>query len=263
MTNILQEIAEVTRKRIDVAKEHMSEASLVSRFEASQRKLHDMTSIFVADSWNVIAEYKRASPSQGDIAPTLKHLTVAKQYIDSGAKALSVLTEPHYFRGDLNFLAEIREAYPKQPLLMKDFFVDSYQIAQALAYGADCILIIAAMLDQDQAVSLYRSARSFGLSVILEIHGAAELSYVEIMPDAIVGINNRNLKNMTIDLKISEDLIPLIPKERKIISESGIESFADLVRLKTAGAKGFLVGTSLMRSGEPGLALSRLLKQGL
>lgn len=208
----------------------------------------------------VIAEIKRASPTQGEIAPGQHPVKVAGQYLANGAHALSVLTEPEFFRGDINFLRKIRERHPEAFLLMKDFIVDPLQLEQAMWAGADCILLIVALLPPDGLADLYRAACGMGLSVLVEVHDEAELNLALELAPQMIGINNRNLKDMSISLEVTASLAAQVPPETVIIGESGIKTNQDMRYLARLGCAGFLVGTHLMAQPDPGLALARLLQ---
>ncbi len=257
---ILSEIGQKTKQRIRQLKAaEPQDLLLSSRLPTINPK--DFTARFKTGSRpRIIAEVKLASPSQGkisDIAP----IDAAQQYLNNGATALSVLTEPQYFNGDIRYLREIRQKFPDAYLLMKDFFVDEYQLDQALWAGADAILIIMALSGVEGAKHLLKAAEARNLTPLVEVHNAEELEAALSIDASLIGINNRNLKDMTISLQTSLDLINGIPKDKVCISESGIETASDLKRLSSAGFSGFLIGTSLMRSGTPGYGLKKLLER--
>ena len=209
----------------------------------------------------VIAEVKMASPSKGKIAPSLNPLRVAKEYLAAGAAALSVLTEPYYFKGSIDYLRQIRLAHPHAFLLMKDFFVDSYQLWQARAAGADAILVIVALLGEEASGKMIEEAKSMGLTPLVEVHDETEFAIAKRLGASLIGVNNRNLKDLTISLETTERLLAKKDDLKTYVGESGIESGQDLLRLKKAGCHGFLIGSSLMASGHPGAALRRLLEE--
>ena len=206
----------------------------------------------------IIAEVKLASPSIGTIS-NLNPVEVAADYLTSGASALSVLTEPEYFQGDIKYLSAIRKKFPESYLLMKDFFVDTYQLYQAKAIGADAILIIMALLGQERALEMLTQAKSLGLTPLVEVHNREELEMALAIDAPVIGINNRNLKDLSISISTSLELIKGITGDRLLISESGISSSKEINTLTSAGFHGFLVGTSLMATGTPGKALDALL----
>jgi indole-3-glycerol phosphate synthase len=194
----------------------------------------------------IIAEVKKGSPSKGLIRPDFDPVDIARRYQAGGAACLSVLTDREFFMGDLAYLREISAAVTL-PLLRKDFIIDSYQLVEARVSGADAALLIAAALDQKRLEQLAEKAAELGLDVLLEVHDAEELKRALQLPVRLIGINNRNLKTFHTDLAITERLLPLIPADRLVVSESGLGSRADILRLQQAGARAFLIGESLMR----------------
>ena len=257
MPTVLQKIAQATRLRVEQEKKNWSSIGEGS----AKRTPLDFAPIFQGRRLKVIAEVKLASPSAGsfgDIDP----LVVAKDYLANGAAALSVLTEPDYFQGSIGYLASIRP-YADIPLLMKDFFLDEFQLDQALAAGADCILLIVSMLDRQTLEKLYRGARERGLSVLVEVHDEEELQVALEMGARIVGVNNRNLHTFEVSLDVARKLGPLARESAQdvtLICESGIHDHEEMVELSELGFNGFLVGTSLVKSGEPGKKLKELLQ---
>ena len=197
----------------------------------------------------IIAEIKRASPSKGDILPGLDPATVAREYAAAGAAALSVLTDRH-FKGTLEDLRAVRGAVDL-PLLRKDFIFDSYQVFEARAAGADCILLIAAMLAEADLTALARCARELSMAALFEVHNREEFKLAERIGAALVGINNRDLHTFETSLATSEELLAGYAGDALIVAESGIDSPGDIRRLARAGAHGFLIGESLLRGGRP------------
>jgi len=206
----------------------------------------------------LIAEIKRASPSVGVIADDFDPGAIAARYDAAGADAISVLTEAEYFLGDLAYL-DVARARARQPILRKDFVSDRYQVAQAAAYGADAILLIVAGLDDAQLHDLGAEAARYDLGVLVEVHDERELERANVLGAAVVGINNRDLRTFRTDLGVTERLLPRTRPGTIAISESGIRDGADVARLTGLGARGFLVGESLMRAADPA-ALVRDLK---
>ena len=204
----------------------------------------------------VIAEIKRASPSKGDILPGLDPAAVARDYAASGAAAISVLTDRH-FKGSLEDLRTVRTA-ANLPLLRKDFIFDPYQIHQARATGADCILLIAAMLKEADLAALHAVARELGLQALVEVHNEDELRTAARAGAEIVGINNRDLHTFVTDIAVTERLLRDYRGPALIVSESGIDTPEDIRRLDRAGARAFLVGESLLRGGDPRRKLEAL-----
>jgi len=206
----------------------------------------------------IIAEVKRASPSKGDILPGLDSAAVALDYADAGAAAISVLTDRH-FKGSLADLRAVRAAVDV-PLLRKDFIFDPYQIYEARAAGADCILLIAAMLAEADLRSLAALAHELRMAALVEVHNLAELAIAQRCGAELIGINNRDLHTFKTDIAVTQELLRDYSGRALIVSESGIETPADIRRLHAAGARAFLIGESLLRNGNPRAALSTLMR---
>jgi indole-3-glycerol phosphate synthase len=208
----------------------------------------------------IIAEVKRASPSKGDILPGLDPAAVARDYAAAGAAAISVLTDRH-FKGSLDDLRAVREAVDL-PLLRKDFIFDPYQLYEARAAGADCILLIAAMLKEGELRSLAALARELKMAALIEVHDADEFALAKKVDAELIGINNRDLHTFKTDIATTEALMSGYDGDALIVSESGIETHADIARLSAAGARGFLIGESLLRGDAPREALAALTAAG-
>lgn len=194
----------------------------------------------------IIAEVKKASPSKGVIKEDFDPLFIASEYSKNGANAISVLTEPHYFQGNLDYLTQIRRYVPT-PLLRKDFILDRYQIMEALVYGADFILLIAKSLSTKELKELYLYARHLGLEVLVEIHDKEDLTKAIKSGADIIGINHRNLETFEMDMTLCEKLIPLIPKNKIVVAESGVSDVEIIKNLHEVGADAFLIGEHFMR----------------
>jgi len=199
--------------------------------------------------YRIIAEVKKASPSKGVIREDFDPVLIAQAYERGGADALSILTEPHYFQGDKEYLGMIRR-YVNLPLLRKDFIVDKYQLVEALVYGADFVLLIAAALSRKELKDLYNYALHLGLEVLVEVHDKSDLVKAMFAGADIIGINHRNLETFEMDMSLSEKLIPLIPNNKIIVAESGIDSHETVVELSKIGADAFLVGEHFMRQDD-------------
>jgi len=202
-------------------------------------------------SSGVIAEFKRRSPSKGEICAAADPVWITRGYADAGAAGLSVLTDHPFFGGSVDDLLNVREAHPNIPILRKEFIIDPHQVAEARACGADVILLIAACLSREEVHSLTAEAKSLGLEVLLEIHGPEDMEKISPQVD-LVGVNNRNLKTFAVDVAVSLELAPQIPGHFVKISESGISSPASVLLLREAGYRGFLIGESFMKTGDPG-----------
>lgn len=207
----------------------------------------------------IIAEIKKASPSAGTIAQDFDPAAIARSYQDAGAAALSVLTDKQYFHGSLDDLVAARTA-TALPVLRKDFTLERYQLLQASTHGADCVLLIVAVLEDAELRELLAAALELRLDALVEVHDGAELDRALAAGADLIGVNNRNLKTLEVSLQTSLELAPRFPEGVARISESGIRTPEDLARLTAAGYHGFLVGESLMRQADPGQALARLLQ---
>ncbi|MEW6113198.1 MAG: indole-3-glycerol phosphate synthase TrpC [Thermodesulfobacteriota bacterium] len=205
----------------------------------------------------VIAEIKRSSPSHGALADVADVRLLAQVYQEAGASAISVLTDGPFFGGSLDDLRQVRDAV-SLPILRKDFILDPIQICEARAAGADAVLLIAAALPSKQLSSLFETTVSLGMTPVVEVHHETELARVLELNPLIIGINNRNLSTLHVDLETFVWLRPLIPQGTLVLAESGISGPEDIAMLREAGADAFLIGTTLMRSQDPGAALRRL-----
>jgi indole-3-glycerol phosphate synthase len=208
----------------------------------------------------IIAEIKCASPSKGVLRPDFDPVEISKSYAKGGASAISVLTDSRFFKGNLNHLRDVRSSV-EIPLLRKDFIIDPYQVYESRFYGADAILLIVAALDSTILRKLLELAHSLDMDAIVEIHDESELDKAIEAGSKIIGRNNRDLKTFDVSLDTSLRLCKLIPKEKIVVSESGISSSDDIMRLKSAGINVFLIGETFMRAPEPGEELRKLLSE--
>jgi indole-3-glycerol phosphate synthase len=260
--DILQEIVAHKQREVRAAKAVASIAELTARIrdlEDTPRGFERHLREAVASNWTaIIAEVKKGSPSKGLIRADFDPLEIAGIYQNNGATCLSVLTDEKFFLGHLRYLALIREAV-SLPLLRKDFICDPYQIYEARAAGADAILLIAAILDLNQLRDFHAAAREIHLDVLLEVHDEAEMEKGLQTDCTLIGVNNRNLRTFETDLGTTARLARMLPANRLLVAESGINSRADIVRLQSDGAGVFLVGESLMREDNIGVKLQELL----
>jgi len=207
----------------------------------------------------IIAEVKKASPSRGVIRADFDAVAIARAYASGGARALSVLTDAPFFQGSLAYLEAIRRVVDL-PLLRKDFVLDPYQVHEARAFGADAVLLICAILDDDSLRELFRLASRLDLDALVEVHSREELERAADCGATLVGINNRDLRTFVTRLEVAETLAPLAPRQMTVVAESGLKTAADLERLEAAGVRAFLIGETLMAAPNPAAALGALLR---
>ncbi|WP_457351273.1 indole-3-glycerol phosphate synthase TrpC [Roseateles sp. P5_D6] len=260
-SDILNRIVEVKREEIAAAKLKRSLAS--QREEAEARKgerlgfERSLRATIAAGHAAVIAEIKKASPSKGVLREDFKPGQIAESYARNGAACLSVLTDERFFQGSAAYLREARAAC-ELPVLRKDFMVDEYQVMEAGAMGADCILLIAACLADSQMADLEAAAHALGLDVLVEVHDGEELDRALQLKTPLVGINNRNLRTFDVTLDTTLALLPRVPADKLLVTESGILGAADVKRMREANVNAFLVGEAFMRAPDPGQALATL-----
>lgn len=255
---ILDDIAEYTRERVKKLKDKKSLYAV--RDEAEHRAAgKDFKAALAADGLSVIAELKKASPSKGLIAPDFeqRYLQQAAAYEQGGASAISCLTEPQFFLGSDEYLLNVRKAV-ELPILRKDFTVDEYQIYEAKNLGADAVLLICSLLSEEQLGEYLAQAHELGLSALVEAHDLDEVQAALAVGADIIGVNNRNLKDFTVNPLNSLRLREAIPKEKIFVAESGIAKASDADGLKAAGVQAVLVGEALMRSADPAAFLKEL-----
>lgn len=252
MSNFLTEIVELKKKRLEIAKskrdfDELKSSAFTIRADAKPHALR--AALQDINRINIIAEIKRASPSKGVLNDKINVSELAENYERCGACAISVLTEEDKFKGSLNDLKTARKSV-QVPILRKDFIFDEFQIYEAAEAGADVILLIAAMLDDKALTKLYRLAEEgLNLDVLLEVHTLEELERAKAINAKIIGVNNRDLQTFNVSLDVSRQLIKHAPASALLISESGLRTREDLIELKETGFAGFLIGETLMRSG--------------
>ena len=258
--NILNKI--IATKKIEVANQKkVVSISQLKKYPEFKRKCNSLKSnLLKINSSGIIAEFKQKSPSKGEINFSVKVEEVTKGYVEAGAAGLSVLTDYEYFGGKVANLAKAREINPNIPILRKDFMIDTYQIIEAKAFGADVILLIAACLEKEQAKVLAEKAKSLGMEILMEIHNEQELETVNDFVD-IVGVNNRNLKTFEVDVETSVNLAKKIPGQFVKISESGLAGDETIHYLRKNGFKGFLIGETFMKTDNPGEACKQLISK--
>ncbi|MDD2866841.1 MAG: indole-3-glycerol phosphate synthase TrpC [Candidatus Omnitrophica bacterium] len=249
--NILDEIVFHTREALDRRKSQIPQDELLKRLKGLQEVPRFKAALAVPDGIHLVAEIKKSSPSSGLIRPDFDPLAIALAYERAGASALSILTEEKYFGGKLSYLDEVKKTV-SLPVLRKDFIVDEYQIYESKAHGADAVLLIASLLDWMTVRRFAQLAFDCSLDVLLEIHDESDLEKVAEAPQAVIGINTRDLKDFSTDFGVLTRLAGKLPKDRLVICESGVKDKGDLALIKEAGVQGVLVGTSLMRAKDPG-----------
>ena len=260
MSDILDKIVAVKREEIDAARAERSYASLRTDAEALggvRDFVGAMRAKIAAGRAAVIAEVKKASPSKGVLREHFVPAEIAASYERGGAACLSVLTDERFFQGSALYLQQARAACAL-PVLRKDFIVDAYQVAQARAMGADCILLIAACLGDAEMADLEAQAHALGMTVLVEVHDRAELDRALRLATPLVGINNRNLRTFEVSLETTLGMLADVPAGRLLVTESGILARADVLRMRSAGVHAFLVGEAFMRAPDPGAALADL-----
>ncbi len=260
MSDILDKIVAVKRQEVAAALKLKSLA--VVRADAESRVLTRdfegaMRAKIAAGQAAVIAEIKKASPSKGVLRQEFIPADIAQSYAEYGAACLSVLTDKQFFQGSVDYLKQAR-ASCDLPVLRKDFMIDAYQVYEARAMGADAILLIAACLDDAQMAEMEAVARSLDMAVLVEVHDRAELERALKLKTRLVGINNRNLKTFEVSLQTTLDMLPDVPADRLLVTESGIQTPEDVRRMREAKVNAFLVGEAFMRASEPGEALAKL-----
>ena len=260
MPDILKKILAVKTQEIAQARAREPLAALRARARARD-DVRDFAGALeraiAAGRAGVIAEIKKASPSRGVLRASFDPPAIAQSYAHHGAACLSVLTDMQFFQGDLRYLEQVRAAVDL-PVLRKDFLIDEYQVFESRAAGADCILLIAAALEDAQMHALAQCAAELGMAVLVEVHDSAELDRALALPTPLIGINNRNLQDFSVSLQTTIDLLPLVGAGRRVIAESGILAPGDVARLRAAGIAAFLVGEAFMRAPDPGVELARL-----
>lgn len=258
---VLDRIVAAKSVRVATAKQDGVAASGFVGARGESRAGHNSFSAALRepDRTNIIAEIKHRSPSKGIIRDDFDPVRIAEGYASAGAAALSVLTEEDFFGGSLDHLRAIRRRLPEIPLLRKDFLFDEYQLHESLEAGADAVLLITAILDDAILTHLIRLAAELGLDALVEVHTKSELERASSAGARVIGINNRDLRDFTVDLATSLALAGLAPQGTILVSESGISTDRDIALLSSEGFNGFLIGEHFMRAAEPGEALKRLL----
>ena len=258
MTNILEKIVQDKKESLIEIKKINTLDVLENKIKTLNNFLDFKQTITKNKNVSLITEIKKASPSAGVLVKDFNHINIAKMYIDNGAACLSVLTEEKHFLGKLDYIKDIKDKF-KIPVLAKDFFIDPYQIALSKSYGCDCVLLIIAALDQKQSDEIYAEALKHNLSVIVEVHDHKEAEKALKYEEALIGINNRNLKTLDISINNTISIFEIL-KDHKgpLISESGIKDENDARYIfENSGIKNFLIGESLLKSDNPAALMKK------
>lgn len=262
MKNILEEIYQHKLLEVRSRKKDLSVQEICARTKCLDKPRDFFSALQKKSEKNEIAlicEIKKASPSHGLIRDDFNHIEIAKAYAEGGATCLSILTDEKYFMGKNQYLQEVRAISPL-PILRKDFIVDTYQIYEAKMLGADCILLIVAMLDDAKLIELEKCALDIGLSVLIEVHNEEELQRASKLKSKLLGINNRDLKTLKVDLQTSLFLSEQVPLDYVLVAESGIKSSVDIELLQQAGINCFLIGEHFMRQKDIAKAVRDIFK---
>jgi indole-3-glycerol phosphate synthase len=258
MINILEKIIQEKKETLKIIKKDNSLSFLENKIKTINTFFNFKDAIINNKKVSIISEIKKASPSAGILVKNFNHLDIAKMYIDNGATCLSVLSEEKFFLGKLDYIKDIKDNF-KIPVLAKDFFIDPYQVALSKSFGCDCILIIIAALDKNQADEIYAEALKHDLSVIVEVHDEKEAETALEYKKALIGINNRNLKTLDISINNTISIFEILKNHKgPLISESGIKNEEDAKYIyNKTGIKNFLIGESLLKSDNPAELMKR------
>ncbi|MDA8108666.1 MAG: indole-3-glycerol phosphate synthase TrpC [Betaproteobacteria bacterium] len=265
MTDILQRILETKRAETESARRAVPQHEMAARARSAPAPRDFVAALrarIAAGRPAVIAEIKKASPSRGLLREPFEPAEIARSYEAAGAACVSVLTDREYFQGAPEHLVAARAAC-SLPVLRKDFVIDSYQVLEARAMGADCILLIAAALQAEPMRALERLAVELGMAVLVEVHDVGELEAALRLETPLIGVNNRDLRSFETRLETTLSLLPRVPPDRLLVTESGIVAREDAARLRQAGVSAFLVGEAFMRAPDPGVALRALFAAGV
>lgn len=259
MHEVLKEIIERKKKRLKDRKSELPLSEVRARAKDSGPKKDFLRAISrpAGKPVRFIAELKKASPSEGIIRQDFDHISIASVYEEKGASAISVLTEEDFFKGSIDYLKDLSRV-SKLPLLRKDFIIDEYQIYESAAFGADAVLLIGAALSRTQAEEFFHLAGELGLHCLVEVHHWKELEDVMLFRPPIIGINNRDLRTLKVDLRTTEYLIKDIPEGHCVVSESGIKTRKDVLYISSLGVDAILIGTTLMKAEDIGAKIEEL-----
>ncbi|MBW0454104.1 MAG: indole-3-glycerol phosphate synthase TrpC [Candidatus Kinetoplastibacterium crithidii] len=264
MSDLLKKIIDVKKEEISTSKKKCNEQELLSRINNNDIRSFEKAIYKKIQNGNpaIIAEIKKASPSKGILSKNFNPSLFATSYEENGAACISVLTDQQFFQGSAEYLKQVKSAC-SLPILRKDFIIDNYQILESRAMGADCILLIVAVLEKDKLCELENTALELGMNVLVETHNLQEVEIALNLKTPLIGINNRNLRNFKTDIKTTIKLIDFIPKDKTIITESGINSPEDLKFMRKNNVNAFLIGEYFMKSDNPGKQLKILVSNNV
>ncbi len=255
----LKEIVQKKKEKIILAKQEFPEADLKAKLPYVAATRPFIPAINKPRQISLIAEIKKQSPSAGVIRQDFNHQEIAKIYQEAGVQAISVLTEEDYFAGNLNFINEIKNLV-NLPILRKDFILESYQVLESRVFGADAILLIADLLTQEEISQMVSDAAGLGMDCLVEVHSEKELKKVlKLKGVSLIGINNRDLRTLEVDFKVTEKLFPLIPRDKTVVVESGIKSYQDTLFLKILGVNAVLIGEAFMEAADIGKKIEEVM----
>jgi len=254
----LDKILKTTRKKVEEAKRRLPPDVLKKRLKDAAPIRSLQKALDFSSGLALIGEIKKASPSAGLIRKDFFPIELAKAYLEGGVTAISVLTEEEFFQGKLDYLLKIKKSVDL-PLLRKDFIIDEYQILESRLFGADVVLLIASILNDEEINRFFHYSQKLGLEAIIEVHSEEEWERISSLPAKLIGVNNRNLKTLEVNLKVSLTLLPKITKGKTVISESGIKTREDVLNLERLGAKAILVGETIMGTEDIGKKIRNLL----
>ncbi len=249
MSNILKQIVAKKSQRLIQRKSEFPEADLIKKIDTSSPPRFFFKSINRPRRISLIAEVKKASPSRGVIRPDFDPCDIVKTYKETGVQAISVLTEEDYFLGDINYINKIKQLV-ELPILRKDFIIQPYQIYESRAFGADALLLITELLSQESLSEFLDLSKSLGMDCLVEVHTEKDIKKALKAKAEFIGINNRDLNTLKVDLRTTERLYPLIPKDKTVVVESGIKTYQDILFLKVLGVKAVLIGEAFMEASD-------------
>lgn len=256
---MLDEIIKSKHDEVARAQKALSLEDLQARLASHQTERSFRNAIITPDTLSLIAELKRKSPSKGMLRERFDPVSLAQTLQEAGASALSVLTDEPYFGGQLEFLRDVKQ-FTEVPVLRKDFLVDVYQVYEAAAHEADAVLLIVCILEEKRLIECLQVAETLGLDALVEVHSEGELTVALRNGASIIGVNHRDLKTLTMDLTVTERLVPQIPSGKVIVAESGLHTAEDIAKMQALGVHGVLIGEALMTAADPAAKITELFR---